>query len=322
MCELFMQAKESRLKSGELSERTFGQYYAACSRMVAILGGTRAVESLAPEDFAVVREKLAETRGAVALGVEIQRMKTVFAWAYREEHIERPARYGASFDKPSRKTIRIARAAKGVRMFEPDEIAALLKKASPQLAAMILLGCNAGLGQSDCANLPIDAIDFRTGWLDYPRPKTGIPRRVPLWKETLAAIKKAIAVRPEPKDEADAGLAFITKYGHRWVRVRLKESGKVAAVDAVGLEFRKLKAECGINGNRAFYALRHGFETVASGTRDQAAVNAIMGHVDESMSAVYRERIDDARLVAVVDHVHAWLYPPKPKKARRKGGAK
>jgi hypothetical protein len=28
---------------------------------------------------------------------------------------------------------------------------------------------------------------------------------------------------------------------------------------------------------------------------------------------VYRERISDARLKAVTDHVHAWLFPP-PKK--------
>jgi hypothetical protein len=33
-----------------------------------------------------------------------------------------------------------------------------------------------------------------------------------------------------------------------------------------------------------------------------------MGHVDESMAGAYRERIDDARLRAVVEHVHTWLF--------------
>jgi integrase len=61
-----------------------------------------------------------------------------------------------------------------------------------------------------------------------------------------------------------------------------------------------------------FYTLCHTFETEAGGSKDQVAVNAIMGHVDETMAANYRERIDDARLQAVVDHVHRWLRPPKP----------
>ncbi len=41
-----------------------------------------------------------------------------------------------------------------------------------------------------------------------------------------------------------------------------------------------------------------------------AAVQAIMGHAPSSndMNAVYRERVDDDRLRAVVDHVRTWLY--------------
>jgi hypothetical protein len=36
-----------------------------------------------------------------------------------------------------------------------------------------------------------------------------------------------------------------------------------------------------------------------------------MGHVDDSMSGHYRERIDDERLRAVVAHVRGWLFPAK-----------
>jgi hypothetical protein len=49
--------------------------------------------------------------------------------------------------------------------------------------------------------------------IDYPRPKTGIARRCPLWPETVAAIRAALAKRPAPKDEADAALVFLTRCG-------------------------------------------------------------------------------------------------------------
>ena len=57
-----------------------------------------------------------------------------------------------------------------------------------------------------------------------------------------------------------------------------------------------------------FTALRHCFETEAGESRDQAVVNAVMGHVDNSMAAHYRERMSNQRLRAVVDHVHRWLF--------------
>jgi integrase len=59
-----------------------------------------------------------------------------------------------------------------------------------------------------------------------------------------------------------------------------------------------------------FYALRHTFRTVADGSRDQPAVNHVMGHAPAAndMASVYREGIDDARLVAVAEHVRAWLF--------------
>ena len=65
----------------------------------------------------------------------------------------------------------------------------------------------------------------------------------------------------------------------------------------------------------SFYALRHTFETVGGDSRDQVAVDAIMGHVRDDMASLYREKIDDERLEAVTRHVHKWLYPvaKKPK---------
>jgi integrase len=67
----------------------------------------------------------------------------------------------------------------------------------------------------------------------------------------------------------------------------------------------------GVNGRkgRNYYTLRHSFRTVADESKDQPAVDFIMGHEVPHMSAVYRETISDARLRAVADHVRAWLFP-------------
>ena len=67
---------------------------------------------------------------------------------------------------------------------------------------------------------------------------------------------------------------------------------------------------------RGFYALRHTLQTIGEDARDPAAVAYIMGHVPSAsdMAAVYREQIDDARLVAVAEHVHDWLFGTEKEK--------
>jgi integrase len=108
---------------------------------------------------------------------------------------------------------------------------------------------------------------------------------------------------------------FVTKYGKRWVRVKARqdaEGRELAGVlsDAVRLEFGKLLALLGMQRpGLGFYALRHSFRTVADRSKDQPAVDHLMGHVRDDMASAYRERIDDDRLEAVTKVVHDWLWP-------------
>jgi integrase len=305
----FLSAKSQRLSTGEITQRTFIDYKATCQILVDVFGWSRRVDDLAADDFERLRSHLSKTRGPVALSNEIGRMRCVFKFASDNRLIAAPVPYGQNFAKPSNKVLRKARAERGPRMFEADEIRAMLDKASPMVKAFILLGINCGLGQSDLANMPRIAVNLEPGWLNYPRPKTGVERRCWLWPETVEALKVAMEIRHEPKDAADAGLAFITRQGARWSRV----NSKGTVICAISLEFNKIRDSLGINGSRAFYALRHTFETVGGGCRDQVAVNHCMGHVDSSMAAVYRERIDDERLQAVAEHVRKWLFPKTPK---------
>jgi integrase len=61
--------------------------------------------------------------------------------------------------------------------------------ANPSRKAIILLAINGGIGNSDIGNLLFSDIDLVSGWIDCPRPKTGLPRRIPLWNETVSALK-------------------------------------------------------------------------------------------------------------------------------------
>jgi integrase len=314
LCNRFLTNRKGKMESGELSPISFADYHATCARIVKAFGGTRLVMDLDATDFEQFRRSMAKGWSPVTLANEIQRVRVVFRYAEQNQLIPVAIRYGSEFKKPSRKVLRRERQTKGLRMFEALELRAILAKATAPLKAMILLGANCGLGNYDITCLPRAAIDIKLGWLDFPRPKTAIRRRCPLWPETVAAIQEAIESRPKPKSADHAALLFITKYGQPWGTRTVSEPDKTGRVrknadDPVCKEFNKLLTELKLKRpGLSFYGLRHTFETAGGDSRDQVAVDAIMGHTRDDMASVHRERIDDARLVAVTEHVRKWLF--------------
>jgi integrase len=246
---------------------------------------------------------MAKKWGPAMLGKMIQCVRSVFKFALENGAIQSPVLYGQGFKRPSKKVMRLHRAKAGAKLFSKEEILRIVESANTQMKTMILLGINCGFGNADCGNLPMKALDLENGWVSYPRPKTGVDRRCPLWSETIAAIKEVIEIRPEPKIKEASGLLFVTRWGHSWA--------KDIADSPVTKEMAKLLRKLKINGREGlgFYTLRHTFRTIADNCRDQPAVDHIMGHESPHMSRVYREAISDDRLRAVVDHVHSWLFP-------------
>ena len=300
----FLNAKRHLVDTRELAQRTWDDYKDACDKLIDSLGKHRLVEDLRPEDFEGLRVRLAKGVGPVRLRDLIVRIKSVFRYCDDNELIGKAVRFGQGFKPPSQKAMRRVRNQKGPRMFEAEELQTILAEARQPLRSMILLGINCGYGNADVGRLPLSALDFEKGWVTFPRPKTEVPRRCPLWPETVASIREWLTVRPEPKNEALAGLVFITYKHQSWA----KDDDR----NPVSAEMRKLLNRLHINGNRNFYALRHTFETIGGETERQATVDFLMGHSPRSddMSAVYRERIGDDRLMAVTDHVRCWLFPP------------
>jgi integrase len=345
LCNQFLADKGSLRDNGELSPRTFQGYYATCDGIVKALGRNRAVSDLVPDDFRKLKDKLAKTRKLVALGNEIIRVRSVFKFAFDEGLILAPVRFGRAFGKPKQERIDAQRNAHrqehGPRMFEADELRLILDAlagqevttkqvdektkqpikatltVNPALRAMVLLGINCGFGQTDCASLPQTAVDLDGGWIDFARVKTAVGRRIPLWPETVVAIREWLPKRPPAKEPADSRLVFLTCHGAKWVKLNATGSPD----DEVGKEFRKVLDKLGLTrSQRSFYALRHGFETVAGETVDQVVVDLIMGHKIKDMKRNYIERIGDDRLRRAVDHVRAWLFPSSPS-PETEGGA-
>jgi integrase len=297
----FLAAKEALVGSGELSPRTYAQYEETCRLLLTHLS-KRLVSDLGPDDFAALRRRLAKCWKPGTLGNFIQRVRMVFKYAADNDLIDKPVRYGQEFKRPSKKTLRLEKAKQGHKLFTREEILLLLLTTPVHLEAMILLGINCGLGNADCGRLERRVLDLEQGWLDYARPKTGMDRRCPLWPETVAAIREALAKRRQPKDPADAELVFITRTGQAWHTDTTE--------NPISYEVGKLLRRLGINGRErlGFYSLRHTFRTVADEVKDQPAADFIMGHEVPHMSSVYREGIGDERLKAITDHVRAWLF--------------
>lgn len=306
----FLTFKGQAVETGELRRSTFKEYHAVCGKMLAHFGKRRLATDIRGDDFASLRVVLAKGIGLAELAKRIQVVRSVFKFGFDTELLATPPRYGKGFDKPSRKVLRRERAGRPRMMLDAKQIRALIDAASGPVRCAILLAINCAFGNTDVASLPISAIDFRGGWVTFPRPKTGVSRRCPLWSETTEAIKAVLARRPVPKLEADSDILLITKYGGRWVRFRASatDPAKGAWIDSVGLEFRKVAKALDMVGAQ-FYTLRHVWRTVADAVNDRPAIDVIMGHLDENdMREKYVHGFDDARLRKVTDHVHGWLF--------------
>src|SRR5262249_3588986 len=140
----FLDAKQALVYSRELSPRTWAVYKEAAVAAVATFGKGRLVADLDPDDFARLRNRLAQRLGPHGLGSRIQSVRCLFKHAFEAGLIDRPLRFGPDFKRPSKKTLRLHRAQQGPKLFTAEEVRRLIGAAGVQLKAMMLLGINCG----------------------------------------------------------------------------------------------------------------------------------------------------------------------------------
>ena len=331
MCNQYLTYQLHRAESGEISIRWFESCRTVVEDFARFMEPGRLLSNLRPDDFFQYRQKL-HRRGLAShkgLGVHaliraVTVVRGMLKYAYESDLIDRPIKYGKGLERPSaalkRKSRKASEQVNGKRLFEADQIRAMLKAAGISLRAMVLLGINGGFGNTDCARLPITAVDWERALIEFDREKTGVERVVPLWPETIEALRRALTNRPEPIDEEAGRLLFLTAFGRPWVRETVRRSPeneikRVIPVDSINQEFDKLLKKLGFKRKGlGFYALRHTFRTWADEVRDQHAIHRIMGHTIPGMSGIYVEEISLDRLRAVVNHVREKLFaePQEP----------
>lgn len=296
----FVRTKTLMVDDGRLAQRTMEEYVAAIHRVCAAVPRTQPLEEVRPADFERLLASFPKTWGLVRRGNEIRRIRVLFNYAHKQGITTTPMRFGEAFRLPSPRDMRLHRQSQPAKLLAVDEVRAMLRLARGNIRAMILLGVNAGYGNHDVGYLRRSHL--AGGFATFPRHKTGVNRRTPLWPETLVALEEAARSRPEPANEADADLVFLTRYGSPWT--------KDDRNNPLSHEIRKLLDQIGVRRRGVnFYALRHTFRTLADDIRDPVAVRGLMGHAPpaDDMGHVYQEDLPDWRLQQVTNYVRARL---------------
>ncbi|MFW6065992.1 MAG: hypothetical protein ACOC9S_04155, partial [Planctomycetota bacterium] len=178
LCNEFLTHQLHKQQAGQISLRWFEDCRRVLEHFAGKIGASRAASELRPPDFMQYRQLLSRAGLAGKKGLGVHAMtrtltiiRGMFKYAYENDVMERPAKFGSAFDRPSarlrRKEQRQTRMKNGKPFFSVQEINSLLEHAGLTLRAMILLGVNGGFGNSDCASLPTQAIDFQRGVIEF-----------------------------------------------------------------------------------------------------------------------------------------------------------
>lgn len=294
----YLESLTSKRQGEVVGVRHLNDMRRTCRDFAEHVGGGRDIASLGPQDFTRIYKEISRSLSPVTVSNFVARVSSIFSWAYENQYLETPMRFGADFKRIPARLLRKMRSDRSKQLYSPEEVRSLIEVSNPPMNSFILLAINSGIGPTDISILCGDHFKEIDGtwWIDFPRTKTYVERRFPLMKETADSLKPIRAGRK---------LMFKTKYGKPWVRAT--ESG--SNINAISQEFTKIRKKSIVTRPGAsFYDLRHTFETIAGDCKDQVAVKHIMGHADHSISAVYREEIQDDRLIAVVEHVRQWLF--------------
>lgn len=306
LANLYLANSQERVATGEVRADHTHENKIVLEMVITAVGGRSKPDSMSPQQWAKVRTALA-TRldgnpvAQATLQARLSRAGAFLNWSLKKGWVK-SLDLGGELDPPAKRLLRREATARGKRLWDRDDLLAVIEAAGVNFRPVLLLGINCAMGGLDIANLTRSQVPAKTEFLDCPRNKTGVERRVWLWPETRAAIAAAVAKRPEPQRQKYENRLLLSARGYPWSRV-----GTTGTIDLAASSLTKLKAKAGIT-NGQFYDLRRTFRTIASETCDLEAINLCMGHEGRGEGSTYLQGVSDERIRRVCESVRSWLY--------------
>ena len=145
----------------------------------------------------------------------MQQVRAIFKFAYDNDLIDRPVRFGTAFNGPSAKNQQKDKVAKKeARILTAEQIRGLVAGARVTLKAMILLGINCGFGNNDCETLTFQALDLEASLAQPPQAENGGVRDGrKLWPETVERYARPLPYATSQTTDANADRVFIGIHG-------------------------------------------------------------------------------------------------------------
>jgi integrase len=303
----FADAAARRVNRGELSPRTLRDYR-DCAKTINDELGHKPIAALVPVDFELLLDRRWGKLTPDQRRKRVTLTKTILRRGCRSLGVEPPG-FGEEFRSPPMRLIRRQRRQSVAgKFYHRWEVRRLLNRCDEQAGeptpadwattkACILLGINGALGQHEIATLRAECCDLDRGWIVQDRTKTEAERRIPLWPETIEAIRQARA------DRDDSPLLLTTREGGPLVHHN---------TDGVALRFKRVRNRALENPRGSFYWLRHTWITVAASApvaSGEHARRVIAGHVINDVHDGYVAEFPPEILRAVCEHVRGWLWP-------------
>jgi integrase len=308
LADLYYDHKKQQVAIGEFSDRSLQEVKKTLVRLCGVMGRTSDPASWNQDAYQRIKVKLLEPvsrkkgtggRGAVqkrshvTVNGDIRRIKAFLNWLRNSKYLP-PAEPGCALSEFSSRITRLERHQSSSGPLPASHIRSILSKCNVYFLPVVYLGINGGMGVGDISRITLDQLEDLP-WLNCPRNKTGTPRRIYLWPETIKAIKASISRR---KESSHLSAALLTSHGTPWQH---------DSQDAGTQMFRKARIAAKLKKG-SFYDLRRTFQTVGDETMDFPAVSFCMGHTPSAsdMSSRYRQ-VSDERIKKVCLHIRSWL---------------
>ncbi|MFC1793381.1 tyrosine-type recombinase/integrase [Planctomycetota bacterium] len=283
LCDLYLRYQNSRVLVGDITAKHYNDQTYSLNRFMVFLGQGCRIENISTLDLQNYKRKLQSSYPSVdRQNLHIGLMKAMFHWARKNDVLEGIPNIDAiSKDRVVHKE---------KYTFNKKQIRKLLSTADVKMKAMIWLDLNCGFGCTDCSRLKWEDLDFKNSRVELARSKTKIDRNLPLWPETIKALKEI------PRS---GSLVFTTSKDHPWIRTTAttNDNGEPKYIidNRISTKFSRLMKKVGIQAPKGtgFYTFRRTAATIAARSGDPFAVQRLLGHVDLTMATRYVQDVSE-----------------------------